>query len=106
MNRSKFPLGQTLATVDVLRILSPEEIQNALIRHANGEWGDCGPSRRRMNEMALQEKMKLVSVFHTNRGERFCIVTESDRLSTTIQLQDETIQQEDSQTNSLLIESQ
>jgi hypothetical protein len=89
MKKSKFPLGQTLATVGVLRILSAEEIQNALIKHSRGEWGDCDPNHRAKNELALRDHMRLISVYHSTRGERFCVVTDSERLSTTILLQDE-----------------
>jgi hypothetical protein len=89
MKKSKFPLGQTLATVGVLRILSAEEIQNALSKHSRGEWGDCDPNHRAKNELALRDHMRLISVFHSTRGERFCVVTDSERLSTTILLQEE-----------------
>jgi hypothetical protein len=89
MKKSKFPLGQTLATVDVLRVLSAEEIQNALSRHSRGEWGDCDPNHRAKNELALRDHMRLISVFHSNRGERFCVVTDSERLSTTVLLHEE-----------------
>ena len=89
MKKSKFPLGQTLATVDVLRILSAEEIQNALNRHSSGEWGDCDPIHRAKNDLALRDHMKLISVFHSRCGDKFCVVTDSERLSTTILLQKE-----------------
>lgn len=46
MTTAKFPLGQVVATPNVLSQLANEDIQTALRRHAAGDWGDCGPADR------------------------------------------------------------
>jgi hypothetical protein len=85
----KFPLGSTVATPGALAKVPTEEIQTALIRHLHGDWGDLSDDDRLENERSLREGLRLISVFHTNAGVRFYIITEHDRSTTTILLPEE-----------------
>ena len=81
-----FPLGQQVATPTALRQLSEDDVIGALTRHARGDWGDVDNHDRRANDHALIEDSRLFSVYHSARGVKFWIITESDRSVTTILL--------------------
>lgn len=86
-----FNLGQLLATPGALAALeragqSPVEF---LARHCRGDWGDVGQADWELNDAAVVEGTRLLSAYHTQRGERLWIITEADRSATTILLPDE-----------------
>ena len=82
----KFPLGRLLATPNALNAVPKGEIQNALIRHHHGDWGDVCPEDHASNERALIEGSRLVSVYRTRSGIKLWIITEWNRSVTTILL--------------------
>jgi hypothetical protein len=83
---AKFPLGQTVITPNARDSLNPEDIQNALRRHASGDWGDVDEHDRKENELSLTRQLRLFSVYHDRNGVKFWIITEADRSATTILL--------------------
>ena len=84
-----FPLGQIVATPGALEALSQPSILNALRRHSEGDWGDLTEEDRKENELSLNEGFRLFSVYHSDTGVRFWIITEADRSSTCILLPEE-----------------
>lgn len=66
----------------------------SLKRHASGDWGDCCKEDQEINDQALKNGMRLLSVYHIPADPRLerlrdedksiWIITESDRQSTTI----------------------
>lgn len=85
----KFPLGRVVSTQGALASIPAEEIQNALIRHHQGDWGDLCEDDRSENERSLREGFRLFSVYQTKAGVKFYIITEHDRSATTVLLPDE-----------------
>jgi hypothetical protein len=85
----KFHLGQIVATAGAMAKISPDEIQAALVRHHSGDWGELDEHDRNENELGLVHSLRLFSVYRTNTGVRFYIVTEHDRSITTILLPQE-----------------
>jgi len=82
-----FALGYVCVTAEVTRVVPPEEAANALKRHAAGDWGDIAEDDRRLNEMALEQGMRLFSSYPLPGGTgHFWIITEEDRSITTILL--------------------
>ena len=79
-------LGQTVITPNALNTLHPEDVKDALVRHARGDWGDCGKEDAAENEFAVGKHLRLFSVYHDRNGEKFWIITEADRNSTSILL--------------------
>ncbi|MEM7387300.1 MAG: type I restriction endonuclease subunit M [Verrucomicrobiota bacterium] len=61
----------------------------ALARHERGDWGEVCTEDRAENEEALRRGGRLLSVYRTEEGTRFYIITEADRSSTTVLLPDE-----------------
>lgn len=85
----KFPLGRIVATPGALATVPNDELQAALRRHNNGDWGDLCEDDRRENERSLTDRCRLMSVYHTKAGVKFYIITENDRSATTALLPDE-----------------
>jgi len=84
-----FPLGRLVGTRNVLQVIRPWEILDALKRHAKGDWGDLCADDRSANNEALSEEGRLLSVYKTPSGTKFWIITEADRSATTILLPDD-----------------
>lgn len=84
-----FPLGQIVATPGALEALSAADIQQALGRHAAGDWGDVCAEDAKANNRALVEGTRLLSSYQSASGTKFWIITEADRSATTVLLPDE-----------------
>ena len=89
VSAGKFPLGRVVATPGALTAVPLEELQAALGRHQNGDWGDLCDEDRKANVSALTHGERLVSVYRTKAGVKFYIITEHDRSVTTVLLPDE-----------------
>ena len=89
--RPLFFLGRIVATPGALAAL--EEAQQApavfLDRHVLGDWGDCGKDDAALNDAAVTEGTRILSVYRTARDVKIWIITEADRSSTCILLPDE-----------------
>jgi hypothetical protein len=83
---TKFELGHTVITPAAFDQLHPDDMHSALLRHASGDWGECGPRDRRENEFSLDKPLRLLSVYRDRHGVKFWIITEADRSATTILL--------------------
>ena len=82
----KFPLGHIVATPNALHEIPQDEIQTALARHAQGDWGVLEAEDLKSNERALQSGGRLFSEYHSAQKIKFWIITECDRSATTILL--------------------
>lgn len=86
MKRTRFPLGQIVATKGVINLLDAAEIFSFLSRHARGDWGDLYQEDKAQNEAALLSgENRLFSTYNTSKG-RVWIITEYDYSVTTILL--------------------
>ncbi len=91
MQATTFSLGRLVATPGALQALA-ESGQTPgcfLARHACGDWGLLGEEDRRLNDEALRDGSRLLSVYKTLRGVRLYVITEADRSVTTILRADE-----------------
>ena len=86
MSVAKFPLGRLVATPGALAQVSPHDINTALARHLEGDWGELGEEDRSANDRALIEGSRLVSAYHATNGIKFWIITEHDRSISTVLL--------------------
>ena len=83
IEKAKFLLGQVVITTNATYVLDSPAVSEGLRRHANGDWGDICPEDAALNDLALKDGSRLMSVYGT--GERkFWIITEADRSSTTV----------------------
>ena len=86
--KARFQLGECFTTPGVLALLKfPQmplvELAEFLHRHMAGEWGEGEPSDHAENERALEEGRRVMSVYMLG-GEQIWIMTNADRLTTTI----------------------
>lgn len=82
---AKFPLGQIVITANANDQLDPTEVSEGLCRHAAGDWGNVCGDDADLNEQALKDGDRLMSVYGP-KDRQFWIITESDRSVTTILL--------------------
>ena len=81
-----FALGRLVSTPAALEAIPGDEMQKALSRHVQCDWGDCCPEDWEENELALREGFRLFSVYRSEAGTKFWIITEADRSATTVLL--------------------
>lgn len=86
---SRFSLGGLYVTPGALQRLTQHDVHTALTRHARCDWGEMEDADWEGNDAALQSGERLVSVYLTEDGEKFWVITEPDRSATTILLPDE-----------------
>ena len=82
----RFHPGRLMITRNAKDVLPHMEVNAAIKRHLNGDWGDVCPSDWQLNEDALKHGDRLLSVYHTHDDVKFWIITESDRSATTVLL--------------------
>jgi hypothetical protein len=86
MEAPSFSLGAVVITPTALEKLDAVDVQTALKRHHNGDWGELSEHDRRENEIALTEEARLFSVYRDRSKTKFYIITEADRSVTTVLL--------------------
>ena len=91
LNKPKFELGQVVATPGALAALeqSNESAATFISQHHTGCWGDVCEEDAAANEQALIDGERILSVYHTSKGEKLYVITEADRSSTCILLPEE-----------------
>ena len=88
---AKFELGKLVATRRVIEYINEaEEILHPYIkRHSVGDWGDACAEDKKVNEGALKNGGRLMSVYNLPDGKKIWIITEWNRCVTTILFPDE-----------------
>lgn len=84
-----FPLGRILITPGALEALTNGDVQEALGRHASGDWGELSAADLQENKLSLEQGFRLLSSYRSAAGTKFWIITEADRSATTVLLPDE-----------------
>lgn len=78
--KPRFDLGQLLSTPAALQAMaaSNQTPMDFLSRHARGDWGDdlCDEDRR-LNDQALVDGSRILSVYRTRKGVKIWIITEA-----------------------------
>lgn len=75
-----FHLGQVVATPGALEALAkaaqtPHEL---LDRHSRGDWGDVCPEDAALNDEALTDGSRLLSLYTLRTGEKLWVITEAE----------------------------
>ena len=83
---ARFRMGRLMITAAAMQHLSPGDVIEALSRHHRGDWGDACEKDRMANEFSLRAEGRLISVYHTEVNERFWVITEADRSTTTVMM--------------------
>ena len=82
----QFPTGRLLCTPGAMSRVGRDEMMDAYLRHKEGDWGDVCPEDWHSNDQAIGRGMRILSAYHTSKGQKFWIITEADRSATTILL--------------------
>ncbi len=82
----RFNPGKLVATPAVLEAVPREELLTCYSRHLCCDWGEVCAGDRRANDLAIQTGERLLSVYKSEAGVKFWIITEADRSATTILL--------------------
>lgn len=91
----KFNPGKFVATTSVLAVVTRQDIDAAIARHLEGDWGDVSDADKQRNDLALKNGGRLLSSYHARAKDgseqpiKFLIITESDRSATTVLLPDD-----------------
>lgn len=78
-----FEFGEVYCTPSVKLELMPEEICQLLAWHGQLKRGELGEEDYLMNQKAIKTEERVFSCYRMN-GERYYVITESDRSYTTI----------------------
>lgn len=79
-------LGRIVITANAKNTLSDSDVAAAIARHRSGDWGDLCEEDREVNEDALENNERILSVYHSEKGKKFWVITEADRSCTTVLL--------------------
>lgn len=79
-----FPLGRLVMTMNTKTNIPITDMHSALNRHANCDWGEVCAKDWQMNNEALETGSRLISVYTAFNGNRFRIITDGSRSSTTV----------------------
>ena len=82
----RFNPGRLMITRNARDVLPRSEINAAINRHLRGDWGDVCKSDKGINDDALKNGGRLLSVYHTKDDVTFWIITEADYSATTVLL--------------------
>lgn len=85
----RFEMGQVVTTPGVLQTIGMLDIIEAIGFHRRGYWGEVSRHDWEENETSLREGFRLLSVYRSERGEKFWVITEADRSVTTVLLPSE-----------------
>ena len=87
----RFPLGELVATPGAIEALegASQEPGKLLERHQSGDWGEVCAEDAALNEAAIEDGIRIMSVYQLSRGMKVWVITEAGRSSTTILLPDE-----------------
>jgi hypothetical protein len=80
----KLNLDRLCITPNAATAVPADETVNAVARHAAGDWGTLGQNDWQENDKALRCGGRLFSVYQASNGTRFYVITESDRVTTTV----------------------
>lgn len=80
-NAAKFQLGQCVATPGALALLEKTGFSAAFLinRHLHGDWGDVCKDDAELNEMALKDDSRIMSVYRLVTPEKLKATPRSKR---------------------------
>ena len=70
------------------------EVDDFLVRHLQGDWGDINDSDKALNMNALRKGKRLISYYKTSPGRWLMIITNPERTLTSIQLYEDYLQED------------
>lgn len=81
-----FELGKVWISPKAASKLSETEITNALHQHGSGSWGLLGPEDWRANDISLDARLPILSIYQGKGDTLFMVCTDFDRQLTEVLL--------------------
>jgi hypothetical protein len=91
-NTTQLQLGEVCATPGATEAFKKAEVSPLwfLAKHQDGDWGEVSQDDEADNNLAVREGFRILSAYTLPKtGEKIWIITEADRLLTTILLPEE-----------------
>lgn len=88
----RFELGEIITTPGAIEAFKKSEVSPNwfLAKHQDGDWGEVSEYDLAQNEISLKEGFRLLSAYTLPKtGEQIWVITEADRLLTTLLLPEE-----------------
>ena len=85
----KLRLGDVYLTRGVAAKIPPVFVLFALERHMHGDWGDVCKADWELNDQAVKDGTRLVSIYKSKTQRTFWVITEADRSVTTVLMPEE-----------------
>jgi len=85
----RIPLGRMVVTANASSILTGSDINAAISRHRSGDWGEVSTSDWKANDGAVKHGERILSAYTSGGNDKFWIITEADRSSTTVLMPDD-----------------
>lgn len=83
-----FSTGKVVVTAGIASEMKDVEfekfVKDSLSRHIKGDWGDIHPGDKGLNEQALKDGDRLMSVYKHSKLPTIWIITEWNRSATTV----------------------
>lgn len=77
--KKAFELGRIFISMNALCRLGCTDIQEALKRHTDCDWGDLDTERKKLNDITIRDNHgRVFSAYHSPNGEKFLVITETD----------------------------
>ena len=86
--RTRLSLGRLYITPNAA-VSASDEVLKAVARHAAGDWGTMDEHDWQENDRALRTGGRLFSAYQSSAGQKFWVITECDRRTTTLLLPDD-----------------
>lgn len=85
----RFELGTTVMTAGVFAKISFDFVRECVKRHASGDWGEVCEEDKLLNDNAVNNGERIMSVYTDDEGQKVWLITEGDRSTTTVLLPEE-----------------
>ena len=85
-SKRTFSLGKPSMTQGVMNGVPALDAWLAVMRHADCDWGEVCEEDWELNDSALKDDGRLLSIYESSNANRFWIITEWDRSVTTVLL--------------------
>jgi hypothetical protein len=82
----RFPTGEIVITRNAAERLADKDVQTALRRHVQADWGAVCEEDWQANDHAMENSHRILSVYVAQNQTKFWIITEADRSTTTVLL--------------------
>jgi len=84
-----FELGDVVITLNAKSNLNEEDVLEAIARHRKGDWGELEQGDKDDNDLAITDGERVLSSYRDREGNGFYIITECDRIYTTVMMKED-----------------